>query len=156
MKTKALLSVLLLLQIVLQSVYATAVPSKPSLLPDSLSEFSASNHHLVLPVEKNVVRDSVKQVVPKSFNLAVTQYIEALTKRKEQVGKMLGLSNYYFPVYEKVFKELKIYNFLNIILNINYCFNNLYYGLNLWFNNFVFNRTSAAQYSHPILFVLME
>ncbi len=103
MKTKALLSVLLLLQIVLQSVYATAVPSKPSLLPDSLSEFSASNHQVHL--EKNAGSDSVQQVVPKSFNLAVTQYIEALTKRKEQVGKMLGLSNYYFPVYEKVFKE---------------------------------------------------
>ena len=100
MKTKALLSVLLLLQIVLQSVHATAVPSNSSLLLDSISEFSASNQQ-----EKNVSRDSVKQVVPKTFNLAVTQYIEALTKRKEQVGKMLGLSNYYFPVYEKVFKE---------------------------------------------------
>ena len=103
MKTKALLSVLLLLQIVLSSVYATAVPSKPSLFPDSLSEFSASNQHVHL--EKNVGRDSVKQVVPKTFNAAVSQYIDALTKRKEQVGKMLGLSNYYFPVYEKVFKE---------------------------------------------------
>jgi membrane-bound lytic murein transglycosylase D len=53
----------------------------------------------------NLGRDSIKQVVPKTFNSAVSQYIEALTKRKEQVGKMLGLSNYYFPVYEKVFKE---------------------------------------------------
>lgn len=103
MKTKALLSVLLLLQIVSSSVYATAVPSKRSLFPDSLSEFSASNQHVHL--EKNVGRDSVKQVVPKTFNAAVSQYIDALTKRKEQVGKMLGLSNYYFPVYEKVFKE---------------------------------------------------
>ena len=105
MKTKALLSVCLLLQVLLQSVPAAAVPSKPSLLPGSQSEFSVTNHHLVLLGEKNVGRDSVKQVFPKTFNLAVTQYIEALTKRKEQVGKMLGLSNYYFPVYEKVFKE---------------------------------------------------
>ncbi|MCF8319063.1 MAG: transglycosylase SLT domain-containing protein [Sphingobacteriaceae bacterium] len=103
MKSKALLSVLLLLQIVLQSVSAAALPSKLSLLPDSISVFSASNHQVDL--DKNLGRDSVKQVVPKTFNLAVSQYIEALTKRKEQVGKMLGLSNYYFPVYEKVFKE---------------------------------------------------
>jgi membrane-bound lytic murein transglycosylase D len=103
MKTKALLSVLLLLQILLQSVPAVAVPSKTTLSPDSLSELSASNHQM--HVEKNVGRDSVKQVVPKTFNAAVSQYIETLTKRKEQVGKMLGLSNYYFPVYEKVFKE---------------------------------------------------
>lgn len=103
MKTKALLSVLLLLQIVSPSVHATALPSKTNLFPDSLSEFSASNHQV--HVEKNVGRDSVKQVVPKTFNAAVSQYIETLTKRKEQVGKMLGLSNYYFPVYEKVFKE---------------------------------------------------
>ena len=103
MKTKALLSVLLLLQILLQSVPAVAVPSKTTLYPDSLSELSASNHQM--HVEKNVGRDSVKQVVPKTFNAAVSQYIETLTKRKEQVGRMLGLSNYYFPVYEKVFKE---------------------------------------------------
>ena len=103
MKTKALLSVLLLLQIVSPSVYATAVPSNPSLLTDSISQFSASNHQM--HIEKNVGRDSVKQVVPKTFNAAVSQYIETLTKHKEQVGKMLGLSNYYFPVYEKVFKE---------------------------------------------------
>ena len=64
---------------------------------------NTSNQHVHL--EKNVGRDSVKQVVPKTFNAAVSQYIETLTKRKEQVGKMLGLSNYYFPVYEKVFKE---------------------------------------------------
>jgi len=103
MKTKALLSVLLLLQIVAPSVYATAMPSNPSLLTDSISQFSASNHQM--HIEKNVGRDSVKQVVPKTFNAAVSQYIETLTKHKEQVGKMLGLSNYYFPVYEKVFKE---------------------------------------------------
>jgi membrane-bound lytic murein transglycosylase D len=103
MKTKALLSVLLLLQIVSPSVYATAMPSNPSLLTDSISQFSASNHQM--HIEKIVGRDSVKHVVPKTFNAAVSQYIEVLTKRKEQVGKMLGLSNYYFPVYEKVFKE---------------------------------------------------
>jgi membrane-bound lytic murein transglycosylase D len=105
MKTKALLSVCLLLQILLQSVPAVAMPRKTKLVPDSLSEFSAYTHHLLLLSEKNVGRDSVKLVVPKTFNVAVNQYIEALTKHKEQVGKMLGLSNYYFPVYEKVFKE---------------------------------------------------
>lgn len=49
--------------------------------------------------------DSLKRVVPATFNASVQQYIETLTKSKTQVGKMLGLSNYYFPVYEKIFKE---------------------------------------------------
>lgn len=79
------------------------MPFKIKLFPDSLSEFNASNHQV--DFKKNAGIDSVKQVVPKTFNAAVSQYIETLTKRKEQVGKMLGLSNYYFPVYEKVFKE---------------------------------------------------
>ena len=73
MKTKALLFVLLLLQIVSPSVYATAMPIDSNLLTDSISQFSASNHQV--HVEKNVGRDTVKQVVPKTFNAAVSQYI---------------------------------------------------------------------------------
>lgn len=51
--------------------------------------------------------DSIQKDIPLSYNEAVQRYIEVYSGRKEMMGKMLGLSEYYFPIFEKA---LKAYN----------------------------------------------
>jgi len=52
--------------------------------------------------------DSIAKTVPLPYNQYVQQYIDIYTKRKDMFGKMMGLSNYYFPIFEKALKEYNI------------------------------------------------
>ena len=53
--------------------------------------------------------DSMTRFIPLDYNAHVQGYIDLYAYRKrEQVERMLGLSEYYFPMIEKVFKEYKI------------------------------------------------
>ena len=52
--------------------------------------------------------DSLQNTVALSYNEHVQTYIDLYLKRKEQIGKMLGLSKYYFPIFEKALKETGI------------------------------------------------
>lgn len=53
--------------------------------------------------------DSITKSIPLDYNSFVQGYIDLYAFRKrEQVERMLGLSEYYFPMVEKVFKEYKI------------------------------------------------
>lgn len=52
--------------------------------------------------------DSVQQTVPLDYNEYVQSYIDIYTKRKSMYGEMLGLSNYYFPIFEKALKSYNI------------------------------------------------
>lgn len=45
--------------------------------------------------------DSIQKTVPLSYNEYVQNFIAIYSKRKDMMGKMLGLSNYYFPIFEK-------------------------------------------------------
>jgi membrane-bound lytic murein transglycosylase D len=49
--------------------------------------------------------DSLKKDVDLSYNSHVQKYIDTYINRKEHIGKMLGLSEYYFPIIEKALKE---------------------------------------------------
>jgi len=49
--------------------------------------------------------DSIKKDVDLSYNSYVQKYIDTYINRKEHIGKMLGLSEYYFPIIEKALKE---------------------------------------------------
>ena len=51
--------------------------------------------------------DSIQKMVPLSYNEHVQKYIDVYSSRKDMMGKMIGLSDYYFPVFEKA---LKFYN----------------------------------------------
>lgn len=51
--------------------------------------------------------DSIQQTVPLDYNEYVQSYIDIYVKRKSMYGEMLGLSTYYFPIFEKA---LKTYN----------------------------------------------
>lgn len=52
--------------------------------------------------------DSVQRIVPLTYNEFVQNYIDIYTKRKDMFGKMLGLSAYYFPMFEKALKDYNI------------------------------------------------
>jgi len=52
--------------------------------------------------------DSIQQTVPLDYNEYVQSYIDIYTKRKAMYGDMLGLSSYYFPIFEKALKSYNI------------------------------------------------
>ncbi len=54
--------------------------------------------------------DSVKKEIPLDYNQYVQNYIDIYTapQRKESIGKILGLTKYYFPIYEKAFRDAGI------------------------------------------------
>jgi len=53
--------------------------------------------------------DSLERAVPLTYNEHVQSYIDIYVfKRKEQIGKMLGLSKYYFPIFERSLREVGI------------------------------------------------
>jgi membrane-bound lytic murein transglycosylase D len=53
--------------------------------------------------------DSITRSIPLDYNPYVQGYIDLYAfRRREQVERMLGLSEFYFPMVERVFKEYKI------------------------------------------------
>ncbi|MBG6236550.1 membrane-bound lytic murein transglycosylase D [Pedobacter sp. CAN_A7] len=52
--------------------------------------------------------DAVQQRVPLNYNESVHKYIDIYKSRGHQFGKMLGMSEYYFPIFEKAFKAYDI------------------------------------------------
>lgn len=52
--------------------------------------------------------DSIQKMVPLSYNEFVQNYIDIYAGRKDMMGKMLGLSGYYFPIFEKALKSYNI------------------------------------------------
>jgi membrane-bound lytic murein transglycosylase D len=62
--------------------------------------------------------DSIQKKVPLTYNSYVQEYIDIYMSRQGQIGKMLGLSKYYFPIYEKAFHDNDIpqeIKFLSIV-----------------------------------------
>ena len=54
--------------------------------------------------------DSIQKTVPLAYNEFVQKYIDIYSVRKDQMGKMLGLSEYYFPIFEKALQSYNIPN----------------------------------------------
>lgn len=52
--------------------------------------------------------DSIQKTVPLSYNEYVQNFIDIYSRRKDMMGKMLGLSGYYFPIFEKALKAYNI------------------------------------------------
>lgn len=52
--------------------------------------------------------DSIAKTVPLPYNEYVQQYIDIYAKRKDMFGKMMGLSSYYFPIFDKALKDYNI------------------------------------------------
>lgn len=52
--------------------------------------------------------DFIQKTVPLSYNEYVQNFIDVLGKQKNRMGKMLGLSGYYFPIFERALKAYNI------------------------------------------------
>jgi membrane-bound lytic murein transglycosylase D len=52
--------------------------------------------------------DSIQKTVPLSYNEYVQNFIDVLGRQKDRMGKMLGLSTYYFPIFEGALKAYHI------------------------------------------------
>jgi len=52
--------------------------------------------------------DSIRKEIPLDYNEYVQSYIDIYTSRKEEMGRVLGLTKYYFPIYEKAFRDAGI------------------------------------------------
>jgi membrane-bound lytic murein transglycosylase D len=53
--------------------------------------------------------DAIQRTIQLDYNEYVQDYINVLASRgKEKISRALGLSKYYFPIYEKIFKEENI------------------------------------------------
>lgn len=52
--------------------------------------------------------DSIQKTVPLSYNEYVQGFIDVLGKQKDRMGRMIGLSNYYFPIFENALKAYNI------------------------------------------------
>lgn len=52
--------------------------------------------------------DSIQKELPLTYNEAVQRYIDVYTSRKDMMGKMLGLADYYFPIFENALKAYDV------------------------------------------------
>lgn len=52
--------------------------------------------------------DSIVKTIDLPYNEYVQNYIDIYAKRKDMIGQMLGLSNYYFPIFEKALKDYNL------------------------------------------------
>jgi membrane-bound lytic murein transglycosylase D len=49
--------------------------------------------------------DSIRKEIPLDYNEYVQSYIDIYTRRKDEIARIVGLSKYYFPIYEKAFHD---------------------------------------------------
>src|ERR1700710_2890565 len=52
--------------------------------------------------------DSIKKDVPLDYNEYVQSYIDIYMHNRDEMGRVLGLAKYYFPIYEKAFRDAGI------------------------------------------------
>ncbi len=52
--------------------------------------------------------DSIKKDVPLDYNEYVQAYIDIYAHARDEMGQVLGRTKYYFPIYEKAFKDAGI------------------------------------------------
>ncbi|MFA6085719.1 transglycosylase SLT domain-containing protein [Mucilaginibacter sp.] len=52
--------------------------------------------------------DSIKKDVPLDYNEYVQSYIDNYMGRRDEMSRIMGLTKYYFPIYEKAFRDAGI------------------------------------------------
>ncbi len=61
--------------------------------------------------KNNIIKrrlDTIQKEVSLDYNGYVQAYIDNYVRRKDEMGRMIGLSKYYFPIYEKAFQDAGI------------------------------------------------
>ncbi|PST85255.1 lytic transglycosylase [Pedobacter yulinensis] len=52
--------------------------------------------------------DSIQKLIPLPYNEYVQKYIDIYSQRKDMMGRMMGLSEYYFPIFERALKDMNM------------------------------------------------
>lgn len=52
--------------------------------------------------------ESIQSRVPLTYNVEVQRFIDMYVRQKGRISQMLGLSQYYFPIYKKVFENRNV------------------------------------------------
>jgi membrane-bound lytic murein transglycosylase D len=114
---------LLLLQIVKASSHFVTPLATETVLREKgfiLTHPESYQDTIILPVinqpapltnQSNIFKrrlDSLKKDVPLDYNEYVQGYIDIYSHNRDEMGHVLGLSKYYFPIYEKAFKDAGI------------------------------------------------
>lgn len=101
-----------------QVVNFTSSPKIPKIVPyvlrtDTLVPVPIVDEFLLTSYQNMVYKfrlDSIQKQIPLAYNEYVQSYIDIYTapKRKASMAKIIGLAKYYFPIYEKAFREAGI------------------------------------------------
>jgi membrane-bound lytic murein transglycosylase D len=88
----------------------TAPVLSPQILGDTTFAHAAANQSQLTSYESNIKRrlDSLKKDVPLDYNEYVQNYIDIYANNRDEMGQVIGLAKYYFPIYEKVFRSAGI------------------------------------------------
>lgn len=71
----------------------------------------AAANNAQLNANQSVIKqrlDAITKDVPLDYNEYVQNYIDIYSQNREEMGRVIGLSKYYFPIYEKVFRNAGI------------------------------------------------
>ena len=79
-------------------------------LVDTTFAHAAANQAQLTGYQSNIKRrlDSLKKDVPLDYNEYVQNYIDIYANNRDEMGQVIGLAKYYFPIYEKVFRAAGI------------------------------------------------
>ena len=120
-RTLTLIIFLLLLQIVKAS--PRFFPASAAVLQNAKLNSDFQNHPadtIIVPVvnqpapltsQSGIYKrrlDSIKKDIPLDYNEYVQSYIDIYMRNRDEMGHVLGLTKYYFPIYEKAFHDAGI------------------------------------------------
>jgi membrane-bound lytic murein transglycosylase D len=85
-------------------------PAPPQTFGDTTFAHAAANQAQLTGYQSNIKRrlDSLKKDVPLDYNEYVQNYIDIYANNRDEMGQVIGLAKYYFPIYEKVFRSAGI------------------------------------------------
>src|ERR1700761_1302739 len=87
------------------------VKASPAITKTTDTTFAHNANPLPLTGYQTVMArrlDSIKKDVPLDYNEFVQNYIDLYSQNREEMGQVIGLSKYYFPIYEKIFRAAGI------------------------------------------------
>jgi membrane-bound lytic murein transglycosylase D len=86
------------------------IPTPPDIYRDTII-LPIINQPAPLTSQSNIFKrrlDTLKKDVPLDYNEYVQSYIDIYSHNRDEMGHVLGLGKYYFPIYEKAFKDAGI------------------------------------------------
>ncbi|MGN8071329.1 lytic transglycosylase domain-containing protein [Mucilaginibacter sp. SG564] len=110
----------LLLQIVYANASSRSTFQWPNIAQDTILRKAVAQPAGPAPLRGIYERrlDSISKDIPLEYNEYVQSYIDLYMQNRDEMGQVIGLSKYYFPIYEKAFHDAGIpeeIKFLSIV-----------------------------------------